>query len=165
MPPKFLDATAWNQAELLMQPTLIRAIDNIRKHLEQSNWQGTYEDVEQWPPGTSPETQVKVKQLQQKLEAAAPEEVATIQQELSQLPSPYPGYELCLKQGDRKVRVDLWELCYQICLKNYAVDRTAGSTAEVDTSLLTEAGEVDWHRLEEKAKHQIEAVFSQLSAE
>ncbi len=48
MKPKLKDAIAWQQAELLMQPALIRVIDNISKHLERSSWQGDYRE-EQFP--------------------------------------------------------------------------------------------------------------------
>jgi hypothetical protein len=51
MKPKFKDITAWQQAEVLMQPTLIRTIDNLRKQLEQSNCKGTYREIQQPYPG------------------------------------------------------------------------------------------------------------------
>ncbi|MGK7902522.1 MAG: hypothetical protein AB4352_14110 [Hormoscilla sp.] len=51
MPPKITDTVAWQQAELLMQPTLLRVVDNIRKQLENSDWTGTYEDVQTPIPG------------------------------------------------------------------------------------------------------------------
>ena len=45
MKPKITNAIAWEQAELLMQPALIRLIDNIRKQLDESIWTGTYQEV------------------------------------------------------------------------------------------------------------------------
>lgn len=51
MKPKFKDLIAWEQAELLMQPTLIRTIDNLRKQLEDSPWTGTYQEVQEPFPG------------------------------------------------------------------------------------------------------------------
>lgn len=51
MKPKFKNSLAWKQAELLMQPCLIRLLDNIRKYLEASEWEGTYENVQQPIPG------------------------------------------------------------------------------------------------------------------
>ncbi|MBO1350721.1 MAG: hypothetical protein EBE86_026605 [Hormoscilla sp. GUM202] len=51
MPPKITDMVAWQQAELLMQPALLRVVDNIRKQLENSDWTGTYEDVQTPIPG------------------------------------------------------------------------------------------------------------------
>lgn len=51
MKPKITNMVAWQQAELLMQPAFLRTIDNIRKQLEQSNWKGTYEEVQNPYPG------------------------------------------------------------------------------------------------------------------
>lgn len=51
MKPKFKTRLAWEQAELLMQPALIRIIDNLRKELEESDWEGTYKEVTYPFPG------------------------------------------------------------------------------------------------------------------
>ena len=42
MKPKFKTIQAWEQAQVLMQPAFIRVIDNIRKELEVSAWQGSF---------------------------------------------------------------------------------------------------------------------------
>jgi hypothetical protein len=51
MNPKFKDITAWEQAQLLMQPAFIRVLDNLRKQLENSLWKGTYTEIEKPYPG------------------------------------------------------------------------------------------------------------------
>ena len=51
MKPKFKTRLAWEQAQVLMQPALIRIIDNLRKQLEESEWEGTYKEVTQPFPG------------------------------------------------------------------------------------------------------------------
>ncbi len=51
MKPKFKDMVAWNQAELLMQPALIRIVDQVRKQLENTTWKATYNDVQSPIPG------------------------------------------------------------------------------------------------------------------
>ncbi len=51
MKPKITSPIAWKQAELLMQPAMIRVLDNIRKQLEESVWTGTYQDVQVPIPG------------------------------------------------------------------------------------------------------------------
>ncbi|MDJ1176474.1 hypothetical protein [Roseofilum capinflatum] len=51
MRPKFKDTIAWQQAELLMQPSLLRVVDNLRQVLETSPWEGTYEEVQDPYPG------------------------------------------------------------------------------------------------------------------
>ena len=51
MKPKIKDPLAWQQAELLMQPALIRLLDNIRKQLDESIWTGSYQEVQNPLPG------------------------------------------------------------------------------------------------------------------
>jgi len=166
MPPKFTDTVTWQQAELLMQPTFIRVIDNIRKQLDVSEWRGTYEDVLLWPVGTTDETKAFVTGLLQRMAAASPDELAEIEQALTQLPTPQPGYYLCLQRHDQQVKVDLWELCYQICFHNYTVasEDSTNRAVEIDTSLIDENGDVDWQHLDDKAGGLIQQVFATLPA-
>ncbi|MEM9245242.1 MAG: hypothetical protein AAGA67_05825, partial [Cyanobacteria bacterium P01_F01_bin.153] len=70
MKPKLKDMDAWYKAEALMQPALIRAIDNIRKALDQCDWQGKYEEEWEWPEGTTEETKTRIKLLEQQLKDA-----------------------------------------------------------------------------------------------
>jgi hypothetical protein len=164
--PRFANALAWDQAELLMQPTLIRVIDNLGKQLEQSTWKGTYTETQVWAEGTSEETKAFVTQLQQQLVSADSEETEKIQAELEQLPSSYPGYQLCLEQNDRQVIIDIWQLCYQVCFRNYspilnAMDKEL--LVEIDTSLIDRTtGDVNWLRLDTKVKQLVEQIFSSL---
>lgn len=51
MKPTFKNRLAWEQAQVLMQPALLRVIDNIRKELEVSEWQGNYQEVIEPIPG------------------------------------------------------------------------------------------------------------------
>lgn len=51
MLPKFKTVADWEQAEILMQPCLIRVIDNIRKQLEESKYQGSYQEITEPIPG------------------------------------------------------------------------------------------------------------------
>lgn len=124
MKPKFKNIRAWEQAQLLMQPAFIRTLDHIRRHLDRSGWQGTYEEVE----------------------------------------LPYPGYQLHLTLGERSQVIDIWELCFQICFQDYPMTHTATTAVEVeiDTTLLDETGEVNWRRLDEKAKQLVENIFANL---
>lgn len=156
MRPKFADIAAWQQAELLMQPAFIRLIDNIRKQLDESNWQGTYQETPIWPEGTSEAVQANVLELRQQLKAASPEQAREIETELAHLPTPYPAYHLCLQRGERQVKVDLWELCYQICF------RSLDQPVEIDTQLLDETGDVDWQQLDAKTRGIVEQIFATL---
>lgn len=125
MKPQIVDMVAWEQAEMLMQPALIRLIDNIRKQLENSAWKATYEEVTE----------------------------------------PYPGYHLCLEYQEKKVRFDLWQICYQICFRNYipGVDEAGTQEVEIDTSLIDDSiGDVNWENLDNKAKEIVENIFSNL---
>lgn len=162
MKPRFATIETWQQAELLMQPAYIRLIDNLRKQLDVSNWRGTYRDVLVWADDIPDETKALVAQLQQQLETASPEQATEIQSTLSHLPSPYPGYELCLQNGDRQVNVDLWGLCYQICFRSDATEWNDDLPVEIDTSLFDQTGEVDWNRLEDKTKQLVEQIFTSL---
>lgn len=51
MKPQFKTRLAWEQAQLIMQPALIRVLDNIRKNLETSSWKGTYQEITEPIPG------------------------------------------------------------------------------------------------------------------
>ncbi len=164
--PKFADIKAWEQAELLMQPVFIRVLDNIRKQLEQTTWQSSYQEMPIWPEGIPAETQAQVLALQQQLATASAVEAAEIEAQLARLPSPQMSYLLCLKKGDRQITVDLWQLCYQICFRNYspvlnAMDQEMIVT--VDISLIDDTGDVDWLKLDQKTKSLIEQIFSSLS--
>lgn len=51
MKPTFKTTLAWEQAQLLMQPAMLRIVDNIRKELESSDWKGKYKEVSAPIPG------------------------------------------------------------------------------------------------------------------
>lgn len=171
--PKFQDLVTWQQAELLMQPTFIRLIDNLRKQLEQSHWKGTYENVPIWADDVSDDVRLRVMQLQAELQMASPEAVIAIESALAQLPSPSPGYQLHLQQTDQTVTVDLWDLCYEICFQDY--DAASGTSpapetissnqgVRIDATLFDEIGEVDWNRLDQKTQQVVERLFAGLPA-
>ncbi|MBD3880902.1 hypothetical protein IFO70_03950 [Phormidium tenue FACHB-886] len=171
--PKFADTIAWQQAELLMQPTFIRVIDNLGKRLEESNWKGTYEDIPVWAEGVSEETKAIVRQLQEQLKIATPEQAVQIEEALARLPQPAPGYLLRLEKGSsvgdstakRQITIDIWQLCYQICFRNYSPVLNAMDNdfkVEIDTTLIDETGDVDWLKLDTKAKQLIGQIFSSL---
>ena len=82
--------------------------------------------------------------------------------------TPIPGYNLCLTRQDESVKVDMWDLCFQICFHNYTPmtdseeDTHAQQEVEVDSTLIDETGDVDWQNLEDKTKGLIEQVFASL---
>lgn len=148
-----------------MQPALIRVIDNIRKQLEDSNWQERYTDKQVWPEGTSAEQQQAVRDLQAQIQQAEAENVdpTPLKQALAELPQPYPGYELQLSQsGQPDQAIDLWTLCYRVCFRNYDPTQAATTPVEIDATLLDDDNEVDWNALDEKAQGLVAAVFGGL---
>ncbi len=160
--PKFADAESWELADRLMQPALIRTIDNIRKQLETSTWQGEYREYPIWPDAVSAEVRAQVERLQQELKTATLEQVDDIEAALAKMPLPLNGYELRLTQGDREQIVDIWELCYQICFAN-ADQVAAGELVVIDRGLLeADTEDVDWSRLDEKTKAIVGEIFDRL---
>jgi len=78
--------------------------------------------------------------------------------------NPIPGYEMCLEHNDTSVCVDLWDLCFQVCFRNYKPVHTEleSQEVEIDTSLIDETGDVDWQCLDTKAQKLVEQVFADL---
>lgn len=157
----------WQLADVLLQPALIRTVDNIRKQLEASDWRGRFEESWVFPPNTPEETQMRVKLLQQQLATAKPDEAAAIEEALAALPSPSPAYQFHLSRGDRSTSIDLWQLCFRICFRDYAARAALANGAivevEIDRDLLDETtGEVDWHRLDQKSQEAVQAIFALL---
>ncbi|MFM6182987.1 MAG: hypothetical protein ACKPA8_16085 [Dolichospermum sp.] len=161
MPPKITNSTSWQQAEILMQPAFIRVIDNIRKQLDISRWQGTYQDVLIWPANTTEKTKILVTQLIRDMETATGTQTQDIQKTLANLPMPHPGYHLLLKLEQQQVTIDLWDLCYQVCFVNYIPDH---GEANIDSTLIDEYGDVDWQKLENKTQKLVQQVFANLPA-
>lgn len=159
MPPRITNPTTWQQAELLMQPAFIRVVDNIRKHLDTSNWKGTYHDVLIWPANTSDDIKAWVTQLLQEMESASLERADEIKATLADLPMPYPGYHLRLQRQDHEVSLDLWEICYQVCFLNYS---PVSESVSIDTRLLDDAGGVNWQSLEDKTEDLVGRAFANL---
>ncbi len=159
MPPRITNPVTWQQAELLMQPAFIRVVDNIRKHLDTSTWKGTYHDVLIWPANTTDEIKALVTQLLQEMETATLEQADEIRATLTDLPMPHPGYHLRLQRQQHQVSIDLWEICYQVCFIDYS---PVSESVNIDTSLIDEAGEVDWQCLENKTRDLVSQAFANL---
>ena len=171
--PKFQDLATWQQAEQLMQPAFIRLVDNLRKQLEQSIWKGTYEAVQVWPEDVDDALKSEVTQLQAALASASVEEAVAIEAALAKLPSPYPGYQLHLEQQEHRVTIDLWNLCYQICFKDYdaaseqshSLGESSAQGVKIDGDLFDDVEDVDWHRLDQKTQRLVELTFASLPHE
>lgn len=164
--PQFATASARAKVDQLMQPALIRVIDNIRKQLDLTDWQGKYEETLIWPEGTTPEQQKEYAALQKSLHGVPPEEHDRVAHLISQLPQPAPLYTLRLTKANLPDQtVDIWAMCYRVCaLDTAALKAQADSLIEADSSLFDETGEVDWQRLDDKTKALMEHIFQTLPA-
>ncbi len=154
-------ATPYDQqlTQALMQPALIRIIDNLRKQLDESEWTGSYKDEEVWPEQATPEQRQCYADLQKLLVSAAPEDKGGLQQAIDQLPQPEHTYTLCLKKGEEQRQIDVWALCYGVC----RVSNDPALPVTVDRSLINEEmNDVDWIRLDEKASKLVAQAFAQL---
>ena len=147
-------------ASHLMQPCLIRIIDNLRKATENLDWQSEYTQAQHWPEGTTEAQKQQVADLAAQLDQADPDTAPDLEQALRQLPTPTPIYHLRLTQGDRVVTLDVWELCFRLCFVNYVPDQPV----TVDAGLVEADGEIDWITLDEKAKTLITQALAEATA-
>ncbi|NEO29391.1 MAG: hypothetical protein F6K36_02845 [Symploca sp. SIO3C6] len=78
--------------------------------------------------------------------------------------TPIPGYQMCLEHESTSVCFDLWELCYQVCFRDYSptATETESQEVEIDTALIDQTGEVDWHYLDAKAEKLVTQVLAGL---
>jgi hypothetical protein len=151
----------WQEAAMLFQPALIRLLDQIRNQLAESTWKGTFETRELWPMGNpvlavdadTPEDESPNPPSTNASSAEAP-------QVLYLLNLTHPGQTA-------EVRVNIWELCYQICFQDYQPQIGRETIADfqpgevtTDMGLFDADGEVDWHQLDHKA-HQVVAQLLQ----
>jgi hypothetical protein len=147
------------QAEQLMQPTLIRVIDNLRKQTEVPGWQSEYVERVLWPASATEAEKQQVKDLAAQLETADSDRAADLRRQLSHLPAPVPTYEVRLTHEGATSVMDVWQLCFRVCFWDY--DQAV--PVQVDQTLLDSDGEVDWIALDEKAKDHVTAVLEQLT--
>jgi hypothetical protein len=92
-------------------------------------------------------------------------ETSTWQVSYEEVQIPHPTNYLCLKFGERVVKFDIWDLCYQVCFLNYfgSHGELETKTVEVDTSLIDMAAQTpDWHKLDNKANEVIANLFNNL---
>jgi hypothetical protein len=159
----------WQQAVRLMQPAFIRVIDHLRTTLEQSEWAGRYETLQAWPPEATPEIQAEVLYLMDRIEAAEDSDRPELEHQLEALPQPISVYLLHLAKAEQARTLNLWEMCYQICLIDYVPQLERPTFVDIpleeispDHTLFDEAGEVDWSRLDLKTAQVVQSAFEAL---
>ena len=170
--PTFATPKDRAKVEKLMQPALIRVIDNIRKQLDETDWQGTYEENLVWPDGTTEAQKQTYAALQKGLHGVPPEEHDRVAAEMSALPQPSPLYTLKLtKEEQAEQTVDIWATCYQVCANQdgaeqstteQGTDEQNADGIEADLALFDDDGEVDWLVLDEKTKSIVAGIFQSL---
>lgn len=129
MKPEFASFAAWEQADCLMQPALIRVIDQLRQALETIPWRSRYEEVQE----------------------------------------PFPGHQLIVEKGDSHYRVNIWDLCFQVCFTNYQPclfvdhlpDHQESILVEIDQSLFQDNA-IDWTALDQKAQRCVQTLIHSL---
>jgi hypothetical protein len=92
-------------------------------------------------------------------------ETCTWQVSYEEAKIPHPTHYLCLQSGERLLKFDLWDLCYQVCFVNYLGSHSELETqaVEIDTTPIDLAtGIIDWHYLDNKANDVIARVFDNL---
>jgi hypothetical protein len=100
-------------------------------------------------------------------------ETSSWQGQYEEVLEPYPGYHLHLRRQDHHLTLDLWDLCFQICFVNYhphpfqqsEPERDHAVTVAIDSTLLNDQGEVDWHALDDKTQGLIQRLFAALPGE
>ncbi len=132
MIPIFKNATDWEQAERLMQPSLIRVIDNLRKQLEESVWKGTYQDIETPYPG----------HLLQLIYQDHQYAIAV--------------WDLCFQVCFLDYQAPISEN------GDIHAENQEQKEVTIDTSLFGENGEIDWQKLESKTQTIIQTLFQNL---
>jgi hypothetical protein len=148
MKPAFKTALAWEQANLLLQPIMIRVIDNLRKQLEDSPWQGDYREIHLPYPGhqlllTRNDHRIVVDIWQLCYQ------VCFLDYPVPLALSPRSDAEGSLdKAGDIDPDMDL--------------NIDSDINVDIDTHLIDDTGEVDWQQLETKTQQLLRKFFASL---
>ena len=160
------------QLAMLLQPALIRLIDQLRQQLTGAQWNWGYETLEFWPEQVSSEERQQYDDLMQALDVASDEDAETIQDVLMTLPQPVPLYRLDIEQAGEQTAINMWELCYQICLYNYQPDWSSMhveapnlSQYKLDKSLFDADFDIKWEVLDAKARQVVSRMMQQFQGE
>jgi hypothetical protein len=92
-------------------------------------------------------------------------EVSTWKVSYEEVREPHPINYLCLESGARRLKFDIWDLCYRVCFLNYdgSHSELESQIVDVDTSLIDmEAQTPDWTKLDNKAKDVVASIFNNL---
>ena len=157
---------------MLLQPALIRLIDQLRQQLKSADWDWSYDTQEAWPEEASESERSQYTEMMQALETASDEDAERIQDILQTLPQPIPIYQLSVTYNDVEHLISMWELCYQICferyiprLSNMSVQPPEIDQYEMDATLFDADEAIDWAALNQKAKVVVSMLVQHLESE
>lgn len=85
-------------------------------------------------------------------------EISNLESSFEEVTEPFPGYLLCLKKGDNIIKINLWDICFQICFLNY--NPLQDEWVKIDLYLFDENGQLDWHNLEAKTQKIVKNIFN-----
>jgi hypothetical protein len=90
------------------------------------------------------------------------EENADIPVSYIEVTEPYPSNLLCLTKDNQDLRVDIWDLCFQVCFTNFEeICQHPEQGAQIDEHLFDpDSTEVDWTKLDNKAQAAVAQVFA-----
>ncbi|NJN23499.1 MAG: hypothetical protein HC810_02680 [Acaryochloridaceae cyanobacterium RL_2_7] len=88
---------------MLMQPALIRLIDQLRQQLTAASLKWTYETTELWPNDVPQTLRQQYQEMTEALEIANDDDADKIYAVLETLPQPVPLYRLEIEQGNEKL--------------------------------------------------------------
>ena len=152
-----------------MQPALIRLIDQLRQQFTEASIEWTYETTELWPKDVPQSTRQQYQEMTAALEIANDEDADKIYEVLETLPQPVPLYRLEIEQQQEKILMNMWELCYQICLQKYKpklqrmqVEAPNLSGYKLDQSLWESSNDIDWEGLDRKAQKVVARMIQSL---
>ena len=154
-----------------MQPALIRLIDQLRQQFSAESITWTYKTTEHWPEDVPDSTRRQYQEMMQALDVANEEDADKIHAVLETLAQPVPLYELEVELDNEKVHLNMWELCYQICLQKYRpnlqrmqVDAPNLSSYKLDKSLWESQSSIDWEALNTKAQKVVKSLLKTLQS-
>lgn len=88
------------------------------------------------------------------------------------MPQPVPLYRLDITYQETVLAINMWQLCYQICLQDYepqlkdmSIQSPDLDGAKLDHALIDHDGEIAWEPLNQKAQLVVSQLIESISRE
>jgi hypothetical protein len=85
-------------------------------------------------------------------------EISNWESSYEEISEPFPGYVLFLKKEKTTIKINLWDLCFQVCFVDYNPQKN--EIVEIDPNLFNNTGQLDWQNLETKTKKIVKNIFN-----